>query len=178
MTFTIIICGFQPRTPLEITDAGHTRMEKIFRLIASCKYGIHDISRTDANANRLPRYNIPLELGLFLGAQKFEPLRVRQKQTLIMDKAQFHYQRVISDLAGMDIFSHDSVARNVVDIVRNWLRAHSPEPIPSTESIWKEYRVFRRYLPKILKQANLDYDELSYPDFAYVLTTWIRERRP
>lgn len=176
-SFTIIVCGFQPRTTLEVTDAGSMRMEKIFGLIASCKYGIHDISRTELSTNKLPRFNIPLELGLFLGAQKFDPLTARQKQTLIMDRTQFRYQQFISDLAGMGIASHDGVVRNLVHIVRNWLRAHSEQSLPSGRSIWEEHKRFRKYLLRILKELDLSPNELTYPDFVFILTRWIREQK-
>ena len=52
----------------ELDDGGQTRIDKIFALIEQCRYGIHDLSPTELDAvNNLPRFNMPLELGLFLG---------------------------------------------------------------------------------------------------------------
>jgi len=68
--FTVSACGFEPRSTLEHDDASQVRIEKIYRLIASSAFGIHDISRTEPDdENRLPRFNMPLELGVFLGAK-------------------------------------------------------------------------------------------------------------
>lgn len=55
---------------LEINDAGDQRIDKINNIIKECKIGIHDISRTELDDHsNLPRFNMPLELGLFLGAK-------------------------------------------------------------------------------------------------------------
>jgi hypothetical protein len=67
LIFTIYACGFRPRSARELDDAGQTRIEKLFNLIHECRYGIHDLSRTDLDATfGLPRFNMPLELGIFL----------------------------------------------------------------------------------------------------------------
>ena len=69
MVFTVLRCGFTPRCALEVIDGGSTRISKIENLIEECPLGIHDISRTELDAaNALPRFNMPLELGLFLRA--------------------------------------------------------------------------------------------------------------
>ena len=47
-------------------------MGKIYGLIEECRYGIHDLSRTKLDEiNALPRFNMPIELGLFLGAMRY-----------------------------------------------------------------------------------------------------------
>jgi transcription initiation factor TFIIIB Brf1 subunit/transcription initiation factor TFIIB len=57
---------------LEVSDASQVRIEKIAGIIAACKFGIHDISRTELDpTTHLPRFNMPLELGLFLGREAF-----------------------------------------------------------------------------------------------------------
>lgn len=57
---------------METEDSGEERIRKIKRIIRECRYGIHDISRVELDAvHQLPRFNMPLELGLFLGAQEY-----------------------------------------------------------------------------------------------------------
>ena len=68
--FTIMRCGCVPRCALEIVDSAQTRISKIQSIIAECRLGVHDISRTELNQNGLPRFNMPFELGLFLGAKR------------------------------------------------------------------------------------------------------------
>src|SRR5438045_3535035 len=84
--FTVHDCGFRPRCALEASNAGQFRLEKIMGIINECKYGIHDISRTKLDTiNRLPRFNMPLELGLDLGSRRFGSQRHKGKIHLIMD---------------------------------------------------------------------------------------------
>jgi hypothetical protein len=61
---------------LEAYDSGDVRIEKILDIIDQCKLGIHDISRTELNEHSLPRFNMPLELGLFLGKRRVQKGRV------------------------------------------------------------------------------------------------------
>lgn len=61
IVFTVQIAGFRPRCAREASNAGQVRIDKILEIISECKYGIHDISRTEPLP---PRFNMPLELGL------------------------------------------------------------------------------------------------------------------
>lgn len=71
IVFAVFDCGYRPRSALEAYDAGEVRIEKIAALVRNCRLGVHDISRTELNAAGLPRFNMPFELGLFLGAKRF-----------------------------------------------------------------------------------------------------------
>lgn len=72
MVFAVAACGFTPRSALEIDDASRARFDKIAGVVEACRLGIHDISRTDPDGvTGLPRFNMPLELGLFLGAHRY-----------------------------------------------------------------------------------------------------------
>jgi hypothetical protein len=54
------------------TTPARSESKRIFKLIEGCQFGIHDISRTELDTDsQLPRFNMPLELGMFLGAQRF-----------------------------------------------------------------------------------------------------------
>ena len=84
LVFAIHDCGFQSRCALESDDGGVVRVEKLYTIIGQCKFGIHDISRTTLDTvNRLPRFNMPLELGMFLGAKRYGAGVHRQKNCLI-----------------------------------------------------------------------------------------------
>jgi len=85
--FTVHDAGFVARCALEISDATQNRFEKIVKIISESKYGIHDISRTELDPlNSLPRFNMPLELGLFLGCRKFGSRKHSTKVCVILDK--------------------------------------------------------------------------------------------
>lgn len=69
IVFTVVRSGYRARCALEMDDATQNRLGKVIGIISECRYGIHDISRTETNGEPpLPRFNMPLELGLWLGA--------------------------------------------------------------------------------------------------------------
>jgi predicted nucleotide-binding protein len=107
--FTVYKCGFRPRCSLEFDDGGQVRIEKINKIIEECRFGIHDISRTELDGgNNLPRFNMPFELGLFLGAKRFGSKLQRSKVLMILDKERHRYHQYISDISGQDVKSHDN----------------------------------------------------------------------
>jgi hypothetical protein len=106
IVFTVFFCGMTPRSALEIDDANKSRIDKIVALISDCRLGIHDISRGELNEHGLPRFNMPLELGLFMGAQRFSGPARRQKESLVLDEKPFGFYNFISDIAGHDVTPH------------------------------------------------------------------------
>jgi hypothetical protein len=61
----LVRLGFEPKLMLAIpNDIG--RLDTIIHLIQSCENSIHDLSRVQPNAAGIPRFNMPLELGLAL----------------------------------------------------------------------------------------------------------------
>jgi len=95
--FTILNCGYVPRCAMEIEDAGETRISKICNIISECKFGIHDISRTELDQDsQLPRFNMPLELGMYFGAKRYGDKKQKQKTCLILDREQYRYQIFIT----------------------------------------------------------------------------------
>ncbi len=124
IVFCVSACGFLPRCTKELTDAGEVRINNIYNLIRECNYSIHDISRTEVadQPYQLPRFNMPLELGIFLGAKRFGG-HSSQKRCVILDRAPYRYQRFISDISGQDIRSHENSPRKAIRRVRDWLQA-------------------------------------------------------
>lgn len=47
VVFAIHDCGFVARCTLELDDGAQVRADKIFQIVEKCKYGVHDISRTE-----------------------------------------------------------------------------------------------------------------------------------
>ena len=179
MVFAIHDCGFIPRCALEEEDASQVRIDKIYNIIADCRYGIHDISRTELDeVSGLPRFNMPLELGVFLGAKKFGIDKQKRKNCLILDKAQYRYQEFISDIAGQDIQAHNNNPEGIITVVRNWIRTASKrQTIPSGSIIWGRYQEFMEDLPQLAQEHQLKVDELIFNDYTLVITRWLRTRR-
>jgi hypothetical protein len=87
IVFTVIRSGFRVRCALETDNAAENRFAKICTIIKDCAYGIHDISRTEVDGDPpLPRFNMPLELGVFLGARQLGTASQRSKRCVIYDR--------------------------------------------------------------------------------------------
>jgi hypothetical protein len=125
IVFSIEDCGFLTRCALEVEDSADLRANKIIRIIKSCALGIHDISRTELNAEGLPRFNMPYELGLFIGCKEFGSGKHKNKSALILDREPHRYAKYISDIAGQDIQFHGNDVPLVIKRVRNWLASNS-----------------------------------------------------
>jgi len=170
------VCGLRPRCALEVSDAGEVRITKIARIVKSCRWGIHDGSCTGLDANKLPRFNMPLELGLFLGAKWFAPSPQIRKSCLILDVEKYRYQKFISDVAGQDIAAHGDDPSKAIRAVRDWLRnseAGIAAP-PGAAAINKRYRKFTGDLPKLCADADFEEMELTFSDYADIASGWLR----
>ena len=176
VVFTLHDCGYVAHSALEVTDASQVRIDKISHLIAACKLGLHDISRTDLDAaTHLPRFNMPLELGLFLGAKRFGTGRQKQKNCLIMDVDRYRYQKFISDIAGQDIVSHGGKPMQAIRIVRDWLSDAEPKSvaIPSGTVIWHRYEQFRSELPAACARTGRIVEELTFNEYVLLVEEWV-----
>ena len=180
LVFTIYDCGFAPRCALEEDNSGGVRFEKIQALITDSKFGIHDISRTELDGvTKLPRFNMPLELGVFLGAKRFGGKQHKSKNCLIMDREQYRYQSFISDISGHDIQSHDGDPNTLITRVRNWLNnASGRRTIPGGKEISRRFHLFEEDLPGMCEEARIEIDELTYNDYSTFISAWLQENLP
>ena len=179
IVFTIYRCGFVPRSALEEDDSSDIRIEKIVRLINKCKFGIHDISRTELDdTHRLPRFNMPFELGIFWGAKKFGNKVNKEKIALILDKEKFRYQKYFSDLNGVDIKAHDNQPDSMIQAVRNWIHTTSGRTtIPFFETIRSDYNDFVDLrLPVMLTVSYAKLEELTFNDYCAYVSAALKER--
>jgi len=175
--YSVIACGYEPRCALEINDAGTTRIDKIQRLIKVCRLGIHDISRTELSPpHNLPRFNMPLELGLFLGAKYFGNARQKRKLCLVLDREKFHYQRFISDISGQDISSHENDPHKLITQIRDWLNTDGLWKLPGGATLRAGYDKFVAQRPGICRKLQLAESELTFPDRAIVIQEWLKSQ--
>lgn len=176
LVFAVHDCGFVARCAQEIRDSGQVRIDKILKLVAQCKFGIHDISRTELDHEfQLPRFNMPLELGIFLGAKVFGDRKQRKKVCLVLDKERYRFQKFCSDIAGQDPAAHNGNPATATVIVRDWLRAHTRFTIPSGTRIVRRYENFRTMLPSMCAKVDLDPDNLTFNDYATLVVAWLKE---
>lgn len=175
MVYTVVRLGYRARCALETDNAGENRLSKIIKIIGECRYGIHDISRTETDGNPpLPRFNMPLELGLWLGAHHLGRDGQASKQCIVFDREPYRYLRFISDISGQDIHNHGLVVERLITELSAWLR-HLPGGLRSGggQAILREYETFTELLPVLSAQRDMTPDELLFADFNLMVTAYV-----
>lgn len=176
--FTLTIAGYSARCALEEGDSGDIRFNKLCKLVASCDTTIHDLSRVELGTAGLPRFNMPLELGLTLGAKHFGGVSHSRKRIMIMVVRSFEMPKYMSDLAGHDPHPHGSNPKEVIRIVRNFLHS-TPDGrmLPGPAHLCKVFEEFHRELPRLAAAANLEKEEYdpfqSFRSYMEVLRAFV-----
>lgn len=176
IVFTVQIAGFTPRCAWEASNAGEFRLQKIKNIISDCKFGIHDISRTEPSSGGLPRFNMPLELGIDLGCREFGSGRQRLKSLLVLDTTEHRYEKFISDIKGQDPKPHGRKPKNAVNRVRDWLSDESGvTTLAGGDYMYKRYGVFQAELPDLCKAAKQNIKKLTFGDLVKIARLWLEE---
>lgn len=176
LLFTVLYLDLTPLVS-ETKSSGQVRVEQIKKLILNSKYSIHDISRSEALHDKdLPRFNMPFEMGLDLGCQSYGKGKRALKKSLVLEKTRFHYQRVLSDIAGQDIENHNDNPEELIRKVRNWfasvLNTHQPGPA----LIWESYNSFLNWMNEQLRKeafSKADIESLPVSNFILLAKQWI-----
>ena len=176
--FAIHDCGFAARTALEESGSGETRLDKLVRVIRECRFSIHDISRTEITAaNPLPRFNMPFECGLAIGAIRYQRSpRGGTRDFLLMAAQDFQDKRTLSDLAGQDASYHGNDSDRVIKAVRRFLASKGSAVLPVTavlrgdSSIAARLSQFRKDLPAMAASVKISAAEIETLDY---LPEWL-----
>jgi len=177
--FTTFDLGFVPRCALEVDDSSENRLDKVMQIIEQCRYGVHDISAVTLGAGtNLPRFNMPLELGLYLGCKRFGGEHQRKKRCLVLDSEPYRYRASISDISGQDIHTHGGEPMRAIVEVRNWLASFSRRKhLPGGLEVVDRYRRFETDAPHICGELKLAPAELTFGDRCHVIRYWLQADR-
>ena len=153
--FIAYICGISafglgPRATIEIRSSAG-RLDKILKLIRGCAYSIHDLSRVqlDPVAPRVPRFNMPFELGLSVALER---IFMSGHKWFVFEADDHRLQKSLSDLNAVDPKIHGGTVGGVFAQHRNIFTRSGHQP--TVQQMWRIYRDVRKRLPKILKEAG------------------------
>jgi hypothetical protein len=165
LLFTITASGYKVRCALEDDDAANIRFDKLKRLIRESPWSIHDLSRTELGDNALPRFNMPFELGLAMGAKYFGGKKQRRNKALVMVRERHTLPAYLSDLGGNDPSHHGDDPRALIRVVSRFLHT-SPDGrlLPGPQSYATAFSKFKENLPAIA--AALDWGAADIDPFA------------
>jgi hypothetical protein len=98
----LVALRLNPRCVLEIPPQ-QSRLQRLYQLIASCPYSIHDLShvRLSSSGHRVPRFNMPFELGIAVAVALAEQ-GAKAHQFRIFEAKPYRLQQSLSDILGHD----------------------------------------------------------------------------
>ena len=159
-----------PRCVLEVPAGGSSRLDRMFRLISSCRWSVHDLScvTLDVRAPRVPRFNMPFELGLAAALGMTGPHR-----WFILEARAHRLQKSMSDVNGIDPLIHEGSARGVLrELTNAFGRANAQPPTAQLEavhrgleraaaSLKRQYRSRTIFTPAIFRRLVLAAEALT-----------------
>jgi hypothetical protein len=151
-----------PRCVLEIPPQQH-RLQRLFDHIRGCAFSIHDLSHvklSPGKGSRVPRFNMPFELGIAVAIALAEQQTKDQHQFRIFEAQPFRLQKSLSDVLGHDPYVHRGSADGVLEAVLNVFSNLEDAPAPSEmRRLHRRLRQFRQeelgrdvFQPKPFKQ--------------------------
>jgi hypothetical protein len=180
LLFCVIDLDFTPRIATERQDGAENRLEKLIR---SCKFSIHDLSRAQAKkAGEHYRLNMPFELGIDYGCRKYSGEGRDQKRFLILEEKPYRYQASLSDIAGCDIEVHKGKYDEAIKKVRNWLVSEAQiRDAPSPSAVVGHYTAFQEWNFERLAENGFSEDDIrGLPTWERMeaMMDWVTQGRP
>jgi hypothetical protein len=178
LIFTIAASGYIVRCALEENNAGNIRFDKLCAIIATSDRSIHDLSRIELNPAGFPRFNMPFEFGLCLGAKRFGGPRHRSKSALALISEPYSLPVYLSDVAGSDPAPHRNEPEEIIRLVRGYLHVRPDgTQLPGAAHMRKEFKRFNASLPALAASLQIAPDELDplrdYRDYVAILTEFL-----
>jgi hypothetical protein len=166
--------GLVPRATLEI-PGGIRRLDRIFELIQTCGYSFHDLSRVQRDRVRpkVPRFNMPFELGLAVAWSK--SAGQNDQVWFVLEAVDRRILKSLSDLNGTDVYIHGSQVRGVLRALSNALVRHSNQP--TLQQMLGLYRKLRKAVPDILNSrgAKSTFEARVFKDLVQLAASLVRD---
>jgi hypothetical protein len=138
--------GLHVNATLAVPNQG--RLGTIIGLIEESEFSIHDLSRIELSKG-IPRFNMPVELGLAL--YRSHVTRGRHR-VYVFESKPYRAQRSTGDINGIDPQIHNGTAKGVMAGLRNIFRqAGDATTVPE---MLASYRAVRKKLPKLRLNAG------------------------
>jgi hypothetical protein len=142
--------GLKPVATLAI-PGGEARLDRIFDLIKTSRYSIHDLSRVQLSRTppATPRFNMPFELGMSVAWAKLNP---EQHTYILCETIARRAQKSLSDMAGADFNIHDGTPEGVM---RELCNAFVRRPRkPGVPEMMRAYDAVKKLIPAMMKRSG------------------------
>jgi hypothetical protein len=124
------------------------RLDTIIDLIEESNFSIHDLSRIESSKG-IPRFNMPLELGLALYRAKTSRGKHR---VYVFESEAYRAQRSTSDINGLDPQIHGGTPKGVMAGLRNIF--FQPANMPTVDEMIESYNTVKMSLPRLRHDAG------------------------
>ena len=146
----IVSVGLIPRSVVELPPHAN-RLDRLLELVGACSYSFHDLSAVGlcADAPRVPRFNMPFELGLVVGRW-----HSTNHQFRILETKPHRIQKSLSDMNGFDPMIHGGTVEGVFDVISEAFAHLRSRPLSSTQDFALVYRAVRKFddvLPPVFR---------------------------
>lgn len=143
--------GLIPRCVLEIPSGGRNRLQRIYGLLSGCGASIHDLSRVSvSSAARVPRFNMPFELGIAYGLAQTTAHRF-----FVFEQEPYRLQVSLSDLNGHDPLIHGGTQKGVLRALLDGF-SDSRASTPSLQHLAERTRNLVRLEKKFERDHEVD----------------------
>lgn len=178
LAFIAGLCGFglSPQSVLQIPGS-HRRLDRLTDLISNCQYSFHDLSRVelDVKRPRVPRFNMPFELGLAVGWEKFGG---DSHRWYAFESKPFRALKSLSDLNGTEFYIHDNRPIGVLRCLRNALARSEHRPsVPDLQGIYSDLTSRAIDLKRELATESL-FDTRPFVDLVTAAHRFARDHIP
>lgn len=138
--------GLKINATLAVPNQG--RLNRIIGLIEESDFSIHDLSRIELSSG-IPRFNMPLELGLAL--YRGHATKGRH-QVFVFERKAYRAQRSTSDINSLDPQIHSGRPKGVMIGLRNIF--HQPARATSVPEMLASFRAVKQKLPELRRNAG------------------------
>jgi hypothetical protein len=137
---TLVTLGLNPRCVLEIPPQ-EDRVRRLFQIVRGCAFSLHDLSRVNvatAGAFRVPRFNMPFELGLAVAHSLSAGHRSTTQchQWRILEARRFRLNASLSDIAGYDPYIHGGTVRGMLLALQDIFAEVTPRRVTLDDLRW------------------------------------------
>lgn len=146
----LVSLGLNPRSVLEVPPSTD-RLRRLYSIISACPFSLHDLSRVQLSrtgAFRVPRFNMPFELGLAAAVSLQQNARHEWR---ILERVPLRVGQSLSDIGGYDASIHGGSVRGTMDVLLDIFdKAKNPPLSEADDLLWvyRALREFRATLPK------------------------------
>jgi hypothetical protein len=127
----------------------------LVRLLGTCKYSFHDLSRVELNTSqpRTPRFNMPFELGLAVANAEY--LR-KGHRWFVFEAKGFRILKSLSDINGTEVYIHQGRPIGVLRGLTNALARSRHKPtVRDLQAVYRDVKQTAEALKQDLATQTL-----------------------